>query len=121
MDQQTTIPVLDIDGKGWTVDDITTIEQCDDAFAYLTAAVANIEGQIEMATIERKDLAWLIKAKTALRYKRAAMQIVQNKRGAIKAAEKRAHAERLDAKLLHVIRASVSDEQFLEWVSLATA
>jgi hypothetical protein len=40
------IPDIEI-APDWPVSDIATIEDCDDAFAYLSAAVANIEYQIE--------------------------------------------------------------------------
>lgn len=112
------IPVIEIT-DGWSAESCTTKEQCDDAFAYLMSACAGIEYQIDMEFTkpkEQQDAPWLAKAKCALKYKKAALQIVQNRKALISETEKRVWQERQDRHLLTYIRSVVPDHQFLEWV-----
>jgi hypothetical protein len=78
------IPVIEI-CDGWTVDDIETEDDCDDAFALLTKIIARIEEHLDIleANEKKQDIQY-IKTKTALRYKRAALNIVNTKRGRLK-------------------------------------
>lgn len=112
------IPVIEITA-GWAAEDCKTIEQCNDAFAYLMAAVAGIEFQIDMELIKPKpaqDRVWLARASCALKYKRAALQIVNQKRGIINQDADRAFKERRDGKLLAYVRSVTPEHQFLEWL-----
>lgn len=112
------IPIIEIT-EGWAAEDCKTRERCDDAFAYLMSAVAGIEYQIDMELTKPKpqqDREWIAKASCALKYKRAALQIVNQQRSVINAAETREWSGRRDARLLEFIRANVTDAQFLEWV-----
>lgn len=93
------IPIIEIT-KDWTVDDIQTLDDCDDAHAYLTGAVCSIEDKIDAAIELGTDLGiGFRKLKRALRWKKAALNVVQTKRGkitrALKKAEKLKHDERL--------------------------
>ena len=112
------IPVIEIE-NGWPVDDVETIEDCDDAFAYLMTAVASIEFQIDMEALkpqsERND-PWLVKAKCAMKYKKAALQIVNLKRGRINDAERRAETARRERILLDHIRDVVGGDEFAKMV-----
>lgn len=112
------IPDIEID-KGWPVSDVTTIEDCDDAYAFLMAAIANIEFNIEVETfkpVENQDRHWAARARCALKYKKAAAQIVHNKRSKLFADQKKARQETRDRKLIEFIRRSVDDATFLGWL-----
>lgn len=76
------IPVIEIT-SGWPAKDVSTQKECDEAFAYLMSAVAQIEFHIDMELIKQKpnqDREWLARANCALKYKRAALQIVNQRR-----------------------------------------
>jgi hypothetical protein len=112
------IPVIEIT-EGWAAEDCKTLDQCDDAFAYLMSAVAGIEFQIDMEATKpetSQDKAWLARAKCALKFKRAALQIVNQRRAVINAEASRAFQSRRDSKLLQHIRSIVPDHQFMDWI-----
>lgn len=112
------IPVIEIT-EGWAAEDCKTIDQCNDAFAYLMAAVASIEFQIDMENLKPKgeqNREWIARATCALKYKRAALQIVGQRRGVIDREMRRSKQDTRDRQLLEYIRRVVPDKQFLEWV-----
>lgn len=112
------IPDIEID-KGWPVSDVQTINDCDDAFALLMSAVAKIEFDIEVETLKPKnqqDGLWLAKARCALKYKKAALQIVNFARGRIADEEKRKKQNTRDRILLEYIRKVTPNEMFMQWV-----
>ena len=112
------IPLIEITA-GWPADSVKTPEDCNDALSYLMSAVAQIEFQIEMEMNKPKsswDTTWLAKARCALKYKKAALQIVGHRRGAINDAERRALHEARDRRLLEYIRSVVPNETFLTWL-----
>ena len=115
------IPIIDI-SDGWSIDDIETEEDCDEAYAYLMAAVAEIEYQLDMEQtkpIAEQRWPWKNGAKRALKYKRAALQLVGFKRGQINEARKWELQNSKDRKLLEFIRSVTDDKEFLEWVRAA--
>lgn len=117
------VPVLEVD-KGWEVDDVKTFEDCNDAHAVLSAAIASIEYQIELDELggeEPRGVRWRCGAKFALKMKKAALQQVQWKRGAIGTAEQRAINRQRDQLLLEYIRANVPHEQFMAWLKASGA
>lgn len=88
------IPVVQI-AQGWSVDDVLTEDDCDDAQIYLTGAVIVIDEKIaaakEAGNTETPGYRRLLSAK---RWKQLALQIVAQKRGRIaRAAKAAAHAE----------------------------
>jgi len=112
------IPVIEIT-EGWSADSCRTHKDCNDAFAYLMAAVASIELQIDVEMTkpkESQDRLWVARANCALKYKKAALQIVNQRRSEINARENRAFQERRDANLLKYIKSIVPNETFLAWV-----
>jgi hypothetical protein len=112
------IPVIEI-SEGWSAASVQTMDECNNAFSYLMSAVAQIEFQIDTELTKPKnfqDVYWLARAKCALKYKKAALQIVQQRRGVIAEADKRMWQERRDACLLEHIRSVTPDRQFLEWI-----
>lgn len=117
------IPDIEI-AEGWPVSDILTLDDCDDAFAYLTAAIATIELQIDSEGF--KPLAmqrgeWVARAKAALRYKRGALAIVNTKRSRINTATNIATASTAERAMLEFIKSCVPAKQWLEWVTAANA
>ena len=93
------IPVIEI-AEGWTVDELETLDDCDDAFAYLTGALVGIESQIDDAE-HRGDVGTdhFRRLKAARRWKKAALSVVGTTRGKINrqaavAAEQRNLAQR---------------------------
>jgi hypothetical protein len=112
------IPIIEIT-EGWPAESVQTRKNCDDAFAYLMSACAGIEYQIDMEISKPKtrwDNVWLAKARCALKYKKAALQIVNQRRAVINDAETRIWKDSRDRKLLEYIRAVVPNHQFLEWL-----
>ncbi|WP_299949114.1 hypothetical protein [uncultured Ruegeria sp.] len=88
MNDDIEIPIIEIN-DGWTVDDVITENDCDDAFALLTSIVAAIEERMDILDAQgEKQSIQYIKAKAALRYKRAALNIVNIKRGRLKRQQK---------------------------------
>lgn len=113
-----TIPDIEI-ADGWAVSEIETLEDCDDAFAYLMAAVAEIEYQLEqhqLGVVVSADPTWKARATRALKYKRAGLQLVGYARGRIADAAKRNFAARQDRVLLDYIRSICPREQYHAWV-----
>lgn len=112
------IPDIEID-QGWYVSEVKTLDDCDDAFAYLMSASAAIEYSIDVELLKpahQQRGEWMARAKSALKYKKAALQIVNQKRGRLNKEEDIAVQSSRDRLILEHIRKRVSDEQFLEWV-----
>jgi len=98
--------------RGWPVDDVETEDDCDDAFAYLTGAVVAIEALMdELSMRDEEKTHGYIRLKAALRWKKAALNIVNSKRSKINRAKSReieaARAKRTD--ILDVIRRIAPD------------
>lgn len=92
MGDDVNIPVIYITDD-WSVDDIHTEDDCDDAHAVLTALIVSIEARMDDLEIQGRTVSEEYKrAKISLRWKKAAMQVVNLKRGKINraAAESRA-------------------------------
>lgn len=99
------VPVVEI-ARGWTVDEIETLDDCDDAFAVLTGAICSIESQIEEAQETGQDRGeWFRRLKSALRWKKAALQIVQTKKGRITRAAKAEANKEENRRLLDILKA----------------
>jgi hypothetical protein len=112
------IPIIEI-GPGWAAESVKTDQDCDDAFAYLMSAVAQIEYQLDMEDaklLAHQNREWLARAKCALKYKKAALQIVNQRRSRINENGKRAWQDSRDRRLLEYIRKIVPDTAFIEWV-----
>lgn len=112
-----TIPDIEIT-DGWSVHDIKDADECDEAYAYLMAAVAEIEHQLEMKEMGvsvSADPTWPARARRALKYKRAALQLVGYKRGRLAEDRKRAFQANRDRALLEHIKSVVSPDQFHAW------
>lgn len=96
MSKNITIPVIEID-KGWTVDEVLTIEDCTDAHALLISIIARIELQIdEMKEYGETGSHQYRKAKAALKFKKAALNIVNSRRGEINRADREAALARFE-------------------------
>lgn len=112
------IPDIEIT-RGWIAADCKSLDDCDDAFAYLTAAIAQIEFQIEVEEMKlepQRDLMWLARARCALRYKKGALNIVNTRRSRLIAQAKKEAQQEKDRVLLRHIRTSVPEAQYREWV-----
>lgn len=117
------IPVIEIT-EGWAAESVKSAKDCDDAFAYLMSACAQIEFQIDTELTKPKnfhDLNWLARANCALKYKKAALQIVNQRRSQINLAAKQAAHNTRNQKLLEFIRTQVSDDQFMGWIRQSDA
>ena len=104
--------------EGWYADELETIDDCEDAFAYLMSAVAEIEYQLE---IVGRDRARENRLRRVLKYRRAALQIVNNRRGRITKKEKDAQQKAADRVLLDVLRENIPREDFDRCVAIAQA
>lgn len=112
------IPDIEID-KGWPVSDVQTIQDCDDAFAFLTAAIATIEYSISLENLRpasSRRFDWIAKATCALKFKKAAMDIVSQKRGQINRKEHARVQTQRDRMIVDHIKTCVSEDQFRAWV-----
>lgn len=99
------VPIIAITGD-WTVDDIETEDDCDDAFAILTALIVSIEARMDDLAMSGQELSVDHKrAKSALRWKKAALSVVNTKRGKIRRQEKEAHDESQSQKIMNYFRA----------------
>lgn len=117
------IPDIEIQ-DGWPVSEIATIEDCDDAYALLMAAVAEIEYELELKDLgvcKFADPTWPARARRAMKYKRAALQIVGYKRGQIMEARRRDLQMTRDQALLEHVKASLPAHQFHQLVISFTA
>lgn len=112
------IPDIEIT-EGWVAREIATLDECDDAFAYLSAVCASIDFQMDMENLKpepQRDGAWLARARCALRYKKAALAIVQTRRNQIGRQERQAFQNQRDRVLLEHIKATLPAVQFAELV-----
>lgn len=113
-----TIPDIEITA-GWAVSEIETIEDCDDAYAYLMSAVAEIEYHLEAHALGVRDFPdpmWPARARRALKYKKTALQLVGWTRGRLNEDAKRERQDSSERKLMEHIKASVSSTQFDQWL-----
>jgi hypothetical protein len=112
------IPVIEI-RDGWAAEEVSSEQECLNAYAYLMSAVAEIEYQIDCYDLGQPfftDPLWIARARRALKYKRAALQIVNTRKGQMARAHREKREREGNAMLLNHIRDKVSDEQFLQWV-----
>lgn len=117
------IPDIEI-SEGWPISDLGSTEDCNDAFAFLMAAVASIELQIELEAIkplneQRPD--WAARARYALKMKKAALQLVGYKRGVFGKEEDRILNRTRDRVLLEYIRTNTTNAQFMNWLAASGA
>lgn len=99
-----TVPVIEI-VDGFTVDDILTEDDCDDAQAILTAIIARIEERLDLIKVQGLEQSIeYIRAKTAPRYKRAALQINGVKRGKFNRLRRQQAQQTRDRQMLDWIR-----------------
>jgi len=120
-DDEIEIPVIEI-AAGWTVDELLTLDDIDDAHAYLIGATAAIEAKIEAAE-ERGTNTGLAyrRLRTALKWKRAALQVVQTKRGKLNRQARIAESETQNQRLLKTISAMFPEQFQLALAALQTA
>lgn len=112
------IPVIEIT-EGWAATDCATIADCDDAFAYLMSACANIELKMDLEVLKPESIQdgdWLARAKCALKYKKAALRIVELQRAKINKAERQQENASADRRFIDFVRANLAPEQ---WGKLA--
>lgn len=88
-----TIPEIEI-GPNWFVAELASIQECDDALAYLTEAIATIERQLAMDGVDRpsRGARWRSGATASLRFKKHAVEVVTRKRAVFASVERRAWA-----------------------------
>jgi hypothetical protein len=112
-----TVPDIEITA-GWAVSEIETVEDCDDAYAYLMSAVAEIEYELElkdMGVCRFPDPLWPARARRAMKYKRAALQIVGYKRGRIMEKVRQDGQANRDRALIDHIKAVAGPALFHQW------
>jgi len=99
------VPIIEITG-GWTVDEIENENDCDDAFAVLTAIIVSIEAKMDTLEMERAEKSEsYIKTKSALRWKKAALSVVNTKRGKFKRQRAEAIQKSNDERVLRYFKA----------------
>ncbi len=99
------IPIIFITDT-WTVDDIKTEDDCDDAHALLTAVIVSIEAHMDDLEIKGQSVSVEYKrAKMALRWKKAAMAVVNVKRGQINRSRAEAVSNDRNARIIRYFMA----------------
>jgi hypothetical protein len=117
------IPELEITA-GWLVSDVKTLQDCDDAHAYLTGACAGIECQISMEEVKipsQQRPEWLARTKAALRFKKGALAVVSTRRGAINRQSEIDRQDRYNEQLLAFARDALGPERWMQIVTAFTA
>jgi hypothetical protein len=105
-----TIPDLEIE-PGWTVESITTLEECEDARLRLVEIIASIESQLARAAAEKHetgeyaDRHWWRRTQVALRLKKAALQRVQNLRSEIRRKAREGTQQSRERAIIEALRA----------------
>ena len=100
------VPVIEI-CNGWTVDEIETFDDCDDAFAVLTGLVASIECRMDELAEQGLELSAEHRhAKRALRWKKAALSVVNTKRSRLSRKQKESKEESINQRILNFIAAA---------------
>lgn len=105
---------------GWPVSAVQTVEQCDEAYAYLNAAVAEMEYQLELHDLGQSpytDPVWPAACRRALKYKRTALRLVDSRRKLISERERKELLNSKDNRLLTLIKGSVRPTQWSAWVA----
>lgn len=113
-----TIPDIEIT-YGWAVSEVETLDDCDDAFAHLMASVAEIEYQIDqhnLGIVISPDPTWKARANRALKYKKAALQIIGYKRAELNLKARQDFQNKRDRALLDYIKSVTPHPQFHAWV-----
>lgn len=105
------IPILEV-AAGWDIDQVKTIQDCDDADALLTEATARIEAQLLEDRIAgfARGPKWRGLANTALKMKRRTLQAVATKRGQFSRAQRIAEQTTRESALLDVIKRDFPDQ-----------
>ncbi len=111
------IPVVYISGD-WAVDDIDTLEDCEDAYIKLMQICAGIEARIEDLTASGHSVG---SAKAALRWKKLALNLVNLKKSKI--TRKRNEAKLLERDSLKLAFIATEDPDMMqrasEWAQAA--
>lgn len=107
------VPILSIN-REWDVDQIQTLQDCDDADAILTEAIVSIESQLATDAVAGclRGHDWRIKAKGALKYKKRALQIVARRRGELNKLSRQATGADHDRELLDTIKEHFPEQFF---------
>lgn len=106
-----TIPIIDIT-DGWSIDQVKTIADCDEAEAYLTGAIAQIEAQLleNRLSGHPRGVDWAIRAKTALSYRKTARQMVARRRGEIGRAQRAESGNDHNRRLVDIFKAEFPEQ-----------
>lgn len=91
----------------WRVSDLRTLDDCTKARDHLTGIIAAIEHRIASTKLDYSDYA---KARTALRWKKRALQLVQEKHGVLAREARRSIQDSRDRQLLALIKALYPNE-----------
>lgn len=86
-----TIPEVEIT-KGWLVSELETVEDCDDALAFLTESVASCDAQLALydAGALERPAQWRANTRTALYWRKHAREVVYQRRAMLRSQERRA-------------------------------
>lgn len=89
-------------GDDVTVEDLLTTDDCERASLSVTRVIVSIETQL--AENGGADRSWVARANGALRLQKAALQAIQNKRGALQRKEKQERMNTQDRLILNAVR-----------------
>ncbi len=106
--------------KIWEIDpySLFTIEECDNAIAFVVQECADIEEQLEFPS-EEATIGWIRRAKTSLQIGKGLKQRLQNRRGDITAEIRQVRARRHDAIVANLCKEMLPKEQFQSICKLA--
>jgi len=99
------VPIIFIT-DGWSVDEIETEDDCDDAHAVLTGIIARIESHMDDIEMQGNGMTVEFKkARAALRWKKAALNVVNTKRGRIRRNENERQIQDFNRRIINYFKA----------------
>lgn len=102
--------------QGWTVDSLSTVSECEDAYTVLSTAVIQMEEQMlrakQDAFINRvyADPDWYARCRTAIKRQKQAMQMVSTRKGVLAKIQKQQTNQTSDRRLLELIKLMFPDQ-----------
>ncbi len=95
-----------------------TLQEIDDAIAFVSEECADIEGQIENPD-EEQTIGWLRRAKSSLGLAKSLKQRLQNRRADVASELRTQRASRVERMFMNVCKEIMSKEEFLTLVAKA--
>lgn len=112
------LEITEIDeDAGWPSSEVGSLDDCDRFVMRLTRECSEIEYFIDAEEAQEKpDRDWLARAVYALRVRKGALHIVNNRQKVLQDIEERSYRYGRDRMLLEYIRKDVGEARFNVWI-----